>query len=280
MPDPASHTGPWEVFVLEYACAAAQPAASLVHGDHAAPPVDVPYAFAAARSPHGVLLIDTGFLADAGGGKLLAETFGVGRWVHPLRMLAALGIGPDDVAAVVVSHAHFDHMGGLALFPRARLFMQKRELFSSIEALALPPRFGFLAESIDPADLHAALSAAAEHRLTLLDGDRDNLLPGAHARLAADSHTLGSQWVALDTPTGRIAVAGDCIYSFRNLAGSRFMPLGYATGSAWGQLQAMERISSDVGGDLGRIVLLHDVGRWAGGVVVAEVEGMRVVRVG
>ena len=33
-----------------------------------------------------------------------------------------------------------------------------------------------------------------EHRLTLLDGDKDNVIPGIHAR-AGEGHTLGQQFV-------------------------------------------------------------------------------------
>ncbi len=276
-------TGPWDVYVVEYARARAQPAASLVHGDGGRPPLDVPYAFVVARSAHGVVLIDTGFLADSGGGQRMAATYGVQEWVHPLRLLATLGLSASDITHVVLTHAHFDHMGAIRLFPGAHITMQKRELLCCIEALALPPQFGFMCDGVDPDDLHGAISAASQHRLTLLDSDKIDLLPGLDACLAADSHTPGSQFVALATPGGRVVVAGDCVYSYRNLALGRddgqHRPLGSALGSAWGQLHAMQRISEAAGGDKSRIILLHDTERWAQGSVVAEVDGMRVVRV-
>lgn len=161
--------------------------------------------------------------------------------------------------------------------------MQKRELFAAIEALALPKRLGFMAEGYELADVQAVLNATAEHRLCLLDGDRPGLRPGLHARAAPDSHTLGSQWASFDTARGRVAVAGDCVYCRANLAAARpdgmHRPLGFAQGSALGQLRAMEAISAEVDNDLSRLVLLHDPDRWVGGKMVAEVEGMAVVRV-
>lgn len=272
----------WQVFVVEYATAVAQPAASLVLGDTGAP-LDVPYAFVLARAGGRVVLIDTGFLADAGGGQHLARTYGISPWVHPLRMLGALGLGAPDVSDIVLTHLHFDHVGAARTFPRARLHLQKRELLFWVEALALPPRFGFLTESLDPDDLHALIAAASQRRLHLLDGDCHRLLPGLDARLAADSHTCGSQYVALETARGRVVVAGDCIYSRANLAPARadgrHVPLGYGMGGMWGQIAAMERICAEVDDDLSRIVLLHDPRRWPEGQVIAELESMRVIRV-
>lgn len=62
----------------------------------------------------------------------------------------------------------------------------------------LPPRFGYLTAIIDPDNLRTALEASIEHRVTLVDGDKDNVLPGIHVRLGA-GHTLGQQFVIVET---------------------------------------------------------------------------------
>ena len=123
------------------------------------------------------MLIDTGFMKDDR--SEFSDKFGIPYWISPLRMLAELGLGPDDITDIIVSHAHFDHMGSIGEFPNARIYMQKQELLSWHEAMALPPQFGFLTAIIDPDNLRSAFDAAVEHRLTLVDGDRDNLLPGS-----------------------------------------------------------------------------------------------------
>ena len=117
----------WEVFVLEYARGRAQPVVDLINGTHAAGVMDTPFAFVMARSEEHVVLIDTGFMRE-GIGAEMSVRFNVPDWVSPLRLLAELGVGPDDVTDIVLSHAHFDHMGSIHKFPRARLHIQKAEL--------------------------------------------------------------------------------------------------------------------------------------------------------
>src|SRR5690349_1415684 len=41
--------------------------------------------------------------------------------------LAALGIAPEQVTTVVLSHLHQDHIGGIAEFPRAELVVDRAE---------------------------------------------------------------------------------------------------------------------------------------------------------
>ena len=99
----------------------------------------------------------------------------------------------------------------------------------------------------------------------LLDGDRDNVLPGVHVR-TGEGHTFGSQFISLDTAKGRMVVAGDCIYGAGNILGKSndgvYTPLGSAIGSAWEQLKSIDRINDEIAGDLDRLVILHDFDRW------------------
>jgi len=271
----------WEVFVIEYARSGNQPVASLLLGVYDEGSIDLPFAFVLARRGGTNVLIDTGFMRE-GRGVELAAKYGIRDWISPLRMLRHLGVAPQDVDHIVISHAHYDHMGSIEQFPTARLYLQKRELLSWVELMALPPRFGAMTAILDPDDIHAALHAAEEHRLTLLEGDRDDLLAGLHVRSAPDGHTLGQQYVLIDTPRGRLAVTGDCMYTSRNLAGTRgdgvYVPLGFGVGSVWGELKTMDQINQDVGGDLSRVVTLHDFERWKQLEVFAEVEGFRIFR--
>ena len=162
-----------------------------------------------------------------------------------------------------------------------RIYLQKQELLSWHEAIALPPQFAFLTAIIDPDNLRTAFDASVEHRLTLVDGDRDNLLPGIHVRLG-QGHTMGQQFVIIETARGRLVVSGDCVYSSRQITGHDhdgvYRPLNNAVGSVWDQLKTIDRINTEIAGDLGRLIILHDSERWKGLPVLKEVKGFRIVK--
>jgi glyoxylase-like metal-dependent hydrolase (beta-lactamase superfamily II) len=270
----------WEVHVLEFARSKDQLVAGLILGAHDAGVVDLPFSFVLARRDDRVVLIDTGFMRE-GSGAAFSEKFGIPDWISPLSLLEALGVEPGDVTDIVLSHAHFDHMGSIGKFPNAMIHVQKREILSWTELLALPPRFGALTAIINPDDMRRAFDASIEHRLDLLDGDRDNLLPGLHVR-TGPGHTIGQQFIILETARGRLVVAGDCIYTTANICGHNhdgvYVPLANAVGSTWDQLKTIDRINTEIGGDLSRLIILHDTERWAGLPIVEEIDGFRIVK--
>jgi glyoxylase-like metal-dependent hydrolase (beta-lactamase superfamily II) len=211
-----------------------------------------------------------------------SRKFGIPTWISPLRMLAEMGIHADDVTDIFVTHAHFDHMGSIAEFPNAHIYIQKSELLSWYEAIALPKRFGHLTAIIDPDNLRTALDASIAHRVTLIDGDKNDVLPGIHVRLGS-GHTIGQQFVMIESSSGRWLISGDCVYSRRQFTGHNndgvYVPLNNATGNVWEQLKTIDKINEELGGDLSRLVVLHDIERWRGFPVVREVEGMRIVQI-
>jgi hypothetical protein len=211
-----------------------------------------------------------------------SRKFGIPNWISPLRMLGELGIAPGAIADIFVTHAHFDHMGSIAEFPNAHIYIQKSELLSWYEAIALPKRYGALTAIIDPDNLRSALEASIEHRVTLVDGDKDDVLPGIHARLGS-GHTIGQQFILIDTAAGRRVISGDCVYSRRQFTGHNhdgvYVPLNNAVGSVWEQLKTIDRMHEAMGGEMANLVILHDIERWKGHPVVKEVEGFRIVKI-
>ena len=275
-----SATTKWELYVFEYARSRSQPVASLIAGAFADGTIDLPFSFVLAQSGDRNVLLDCGFMNE-GGGAEMALRFDVPWWVSPVKMLEEFGVPADKVGVIVVSHAHFDHMGGIGEFPKATLHIQKREYLSWMEAMALPRQYGFLTAVVHPDDLRTAFDASLEHRLKLIDGDADDVLPGVHVR-SGEGHTLGQQFIIVETARGRMVVSGDCIYGARNILGNNndgvYIPLGAGIGSTWDQIRTIDRTNPEIAGDMAKLGILHDFDRWAKRPVVKEIDGFRIMR--
>jgi glyoxylase-like metal-dependent hydrolase (beta-lactamase superfamily II) len=271
----------WQVHVMEYARSKNQPWVDLVSGMYHEGVMDLPFSFILAQRGDRNVLVDTGFMQDDHSPGF-SRKFAIPTWISPLRMLSEMNIAADAISDIVITHAHFDHMGSIAEFPKAHIYIQKSELMSWYEAIALPPRFGHLTVIIDPDNLRAALDASIAHRVTLIDGDKDNVLPGIHVRLGS-GHTIGQQFVVIETAAGRRIISGDCVYSRRQFTGHKndgvYVPLNNATGSVWEQLKTIDKMNDELEGDMTRLVVMHDIERWKGLPVVKDIQGFRIVKV-
>jgi glyoxylase-like metal-dependent hydrolase (beta-lactamase superfamily II) len=113
----------------------------------------------------------------------------------------------------VISHAHWDHMGGIDLFPRATVWIQKDEFrYYTGEAWQAGGDPG----GIDPEDVQELVKLNTEGRLRLVDGDNVELFPGIRA-YTGGRHTYASQYLCIagDPP---FVLASDNVYLYRNLA--------------------------------------------------------------
>ena len=111
--------------------------------------------------------------------------------------LAAAGIAPGDVTAIVLTHLHTDHIGWA--MPATTPFTEARVVVPRADLAA----FAELRED----DLFAPLRAAG--RLEVADGERE-IGPGVRL-LPTPGHTPGHQCVLVDGPDGRLVVTGDLL---------------------------------------------------------------------
>ena len=276
------HPAVWDVYVLEYARSKDQPWVDLISGMYQDGAMDLPFSFILARQGDRNVLVDTGFMQDDHGPasrESSASRPGFRRCACSRRSASRRRRSPTSSSPTRISTTWARSPSS----PNAHIYIQKSELLSWYEAIALPKRFGHLTAIIDPDNLRTALEASIEHRVTLVDGDKDNVLPGIHVRLGS-GHTIGQQFVIVETAAGRRVISGDCVYSRRQFTGHNndgvYVPLNNAMGSVWEQLKTIDKMNDELGGDLSKLVVLHDIERWKGHQVVKEVEGFRIVRIG
>ncbi|OAI38964.1 hypothetical protein AYO38_08605 [bacterium SCGC AG-212-C10] len=134
-----------------------------------------------ARSARRTVLVDTGI----GPAHPLID-----RWYQPTRghlgsaLSEQAGITPGDIDAVVLSHLHFDHVGGAQAFPDVPLFVQREEWEAARAADYTVPEF-------------LAFPGA---NFVLLDGDSE-IAAGLNVVLSG-GHTPGHQVVVVEAGAG------------------------------------------------------------------------------
>ena len=204
--------------------------------------------------PRGKVLFDTGLhrsLATDPAGRLgfLAKVFdvefGAGEVVSA--RLASVGIDPAEIDYVVNSHLHFDHVGGNAEIPNARIVVQRPEWQAGHEP-RLARRNAYDARDYDTG--HDVLQVAGEHDLF---GD------GRVVCMPTYGHTPGHQSLCVRLDSGPILLAGDACYLRRSLDDMHLPTVvhdGDAARAALRRLDAHRR-------DGTRIFFGHDPEFWA-----------------
>jgi glyoxylase-like metal-dependent hydrolase (beta-lactamase superfamily II) len=145
----------------------------------------------------------------------LRERYGVQEAEHVLlRSLAQLGVAPEQVDVIVLSHLHFDHAGGLLrpwdqthgalelAFPHAA-YVVGRQAWE--RALAPHPR--------DRASFIPGLCELLEGtgRLEIVDGERSELLGEGFEFSTSNGHTPGLLLTRVATERGPVTFMGDLI---------------------------------------------------------------------
>lgn len=165
-------------------------------------PITLDYFFWIVRDSERTVVIDCGFAPDVG--RRRGRTV----LVDPVEALTALGIDPSGVERLVVSHAHYDHIGRLDHFPEAEIVMTRRELDFWTGPYAGRRQF---AHPTEPEEIAALERAWDQGRVTTFDRALD--LGGGLRLVEVGGHTPG-QLIALadvDDPDGLSGEPGTAV---------------------------------------------------------------------
>jgi glyoxylase-like metal-dependent hydrolase (beta-lactamase superfamily II) len=210
-------------------------------------PMAVSYFVWLVVGPHGAVLVDTGFSADT------AARYGREYVTSPRAAVEAAGVDPDSLAAVVLSHLHYDHAGTVPDFAEARFVVQRREMayWTGRHAAHIGSALG-MSHLVLPEDIAMVAAADAEGRVDWVDGERE-ILPGVSVHRVG-GHTPGMQVVLVETAQGPVVLASDATHFYENF--ERRRPYAILESVA-GSLDAFDELSR-LAGPAGLVVPGHD----------------------
>ena len=203
-----SQSPEYSIQAIRFANSPGDSVAEMVLGAPKDEKIDSIYAVWLIRGGGRNILFDSGFHRDR-----WFKLWTITDYLRPDQAVRLAGVKPEEVTDVVVSHAHWDHLGGIDLFARATVWIQKEEFrYYTGEAWQAGGQHG----GIDPDDVQELVKLNTEGRLRLVDGDNVEIFPGIRAYTGA-RHTYASQYLRVEG-NPPFVLASDNVYLYRNLA--------------------------------------------------------------
>ncbi|WP_109471982.1 N-acyl homoserine lactonase family protein [Ornithinimicrobium cavernae] len=166
-------------------------------------PLVMDYFFWVVRNSRRTIVVDTGFTPEVG------EPRGRVMTVPVPDGLARVGVDPETVDTVVITHGHYDHTGNVNLFPNARVVMSSRELDFWSGPIA---RREIFAHAVEPGDITYLRQVEEAGRLQRMAGVID-VAPGVTA-VEVGGHTPGELIVLVDGEGGEVLLASDAVHYY------------------------------------------------------------------
>lgn len=208
--------------------------------------------------PRGLVLFDTGLHPDAITdpekvyGADLAPLLGIGGTADQRldRQIEALGYRLSDITHVISSHGHFDHTGGLFLFPEAKHYFGEGEL-----------RYANWPDPIQ-AFVYRQEVLDTIRRLDVREvpGDLDLFGDGAITILATPGHSPGEVSVVVRLASRTFILTGDAIHLRAQMEQEYHFPIDADTKTA---VQSLRRIKYLTESLEATVWISHDPDDWA-----------------
>jgi glyoxylase-like metal-dependent hydrolase (beta-lactamase superfamily II) len=155
--------------------------------------------------------------------------------------LRAIGVNPDDVRDVIISHLHYDHCGNHDLFPRARYHLQDTEMaYGTGRCMChAHQRIPFEAN-----DVVAMVRKVFEDRVVFHDG-HDTLVPGVTLHHIG-GHSKGLQCVRVKTARGHVVLAADATHLYNHVNEGRVFPITYSVAETLEGYATLKRLADSI----------------------------------
>ncbi len=209
-----SDHGQYEVLIVKYGTRTSTRSAVFLNYELYGDPdgqIEMDYYCWVVRNESRTVVVDTGF-SRAGG-----ESRGRTMLIDPRHALAALGVHSADSPTVLVTHAHYDHIGNLTHFDQSPVVIAQAELDFWSSPFARKRQFH---HSVEDSELGALAGAVGEGRVITFN-DRYTVADGIEV-IRVGGHTPGQAIVLVSTADGPVLLASDAVHYYEEL--DREMP--------------------------------------------------------
>lgn len=199
------------------------------------------------KSNGKVILVDAGFTHDA---EIDTNTIS---FTQPDKILAGLNVKPQEITDIVITHPHWDHIGGIELYANAMVWIQEEDYNDLIAKRKNYESLGF-----NKNDVQKVLHRKAKGTLTVINmhGKKDqDILPGITVVLTGSKHTPGSQYVLANNGKQNIIIASDNCKYYRNITDMLSSP---ATSDQKAYIRSLKHMKLFTGGDTDLVIPGHD----------------------
>ncbi|MGR7993938.1 N-acyl homoserine lactonase family protein [Xanthobacter sp. ZOL 2024] len=197
---------PYTVYALQYASRAGRRADNFIGGDPHDGPMPLAYYVWAVVGPERTFVVDTGFTAEVAARR--QRDF----LRCPVEALRLVGIAPEEVTDVILTHLHYDHVGNFDRFPKATFHLHEAEMHYAVGRYM---RYQKLRHSYEVEDVVGMVRANYAGRVRFYNGPAE-LAPGVDIQ-PAPGHSAGLQFVRVATRRGTVVLASDVSHFYENM---------------------------------------------------------------
>jgi glyoxylase-like metal-dependent hydrolase (beta-lactamase superfamily II) len=207
-------TETYEVYAVKYAERDARRAEHFLGGDPHDVPMPMDYFVWVIVGRNATIIVDTGFNTHDATlrERRLLRTAADG--------LATIGIDAATAQTVVLTHLHYDHVGGFDQFPNARFHLQDREMNFATGRNMSESQYSHAFTARHVAEMVMAVHAK---RVEFHDGDA--VIASGVSLHHIGGHTDGLQAVRVETATGPLVLASDASHYYENMETARPFPI-------------------------------------------------------
>lgn len=200
----------YEIHMIRYGRSDRNRPENFYLGDPHDTPMPIEYFYWVIRNAARSFVVDTGFNAETAGrrGRELLRPVPEG--------LQVLGMTPDAVSDVILTHMHYDHAGNNDLFRGARFHLQEQEMsFVTGKCMC----HDLLRHPFEEEDVVTMVRNVFAGRVEFHDGASE-IAPGISVHRTG-GHSKGLQCVRVSTARGPVVLASDAAHYYEHIEQNR-----------------------------------------------------------